>query len=467
MSLAVKEAAIYARISKDRYGTGQTVARQVAECRTYAEAHGHAVAEVYVDNDISAYRRKPRPDYRRMCDDLKAGTRDGVVTFHLDRLHRNMIELEEFINLIEATRADVRTVSGGDYDLSTSDGRAMARVVATFARKESEDKSRRIKSQIREQAQQGRRNPPGTRGYGYNKDHTQIVPTEAVVIREAAERILAGEALRSLCNDLNDRGIRTAKGAAWTMTTMSRILTAGRISGQVEHLGEIVTSGDWPAILTPTQTTRLRTMLRDPARRTNRAPRTYPLSGLVRCGLCGARMGARPRADRSRRYACNNQPGNQSCGRMSTLAEPLESFIIAAVLFRLDTPDLERHMVAAAQDTDADALQHQIDDDKAQLESLAALYGKREIGVAEWLAARKPIEARMADASRQMGRLTHSSALDGYVGRARALRDQWSHFSVPRQHAIISALVDHVTVHPAVKGRPRFDPDRIEVCWQA
>jgi len=62
-----------------------------------------------------------------------------------------------------------------------------------------------------------------------------------------------------------------------------------------------------------------------------------------------------------------------------------------------------------------------------------------------------------------MGQLTQSSALDGYVGNARVLRDQWDCFSVPRQHAIISALVDHVTVNPAVKGRPRFDPDRIEV----
>ncbi len=467
MSLVVESAAIYARISKDRYGTGQTVARQVAECRAYAEAHGHVVAEVYVDNDISAYRGKPRPGYSRMCEDLKESTRDGVITFHLDRLHRNMIELERFIILIEATGADVRTVSGGDYDLSTSDGRAMARVVSAFARKESEDKSRRIKSQRREQARQGRRNPPGNRGYGYNKDHTEIVPEEAAVIREAADRILAGEALRSLCNDLNDRGVRTATGARWAMTSMKRILTAGRVSGQVEHLGEIVAPGDWPAILTPAQTTRLRAVLRDPARRTYRSPRTYPLSGLVRCGLCGARMGARPNADRSRRYACNKQPGNQSCGHMSTLAEPLESFIVAAVWFRLDTPDLQRHMVAAAEDTDADALQRQIEDDRAQLESLAALYGTREIGVTEWLAARKPIEVRMADATRHMGRLTQSSALDGYVGNGRLLHDKWDSFSVPRQHAIISALVDHVTVHPAIKGRPRFDPERIEVCWRA
>jgi len=463
----MRAAAIYARISKDSAGTKAGVARQIAECRAYAAAHGHVVAEVYTDNDLSAYRGKARPDYARMCEDLKAGLRDGVITYHLDRLHRNMIELERFIVLIEASGAEVRTVSGGDYDLATSDGRAMARVVSAFARKESEDKSRRIKSQKHAQARQGKRLSPGSRAYGYAKGHAEIIPAEAAVIREAADRVLAGEALRSLCTDLNDRGIPTVSGKAWTITSMIRILTSGRISAQVEHLGEIVAQGDWPPIVSPAETTRLRALLRDPQRRTNRTARTYPLSGLVRCGLCGTKMGARPRADRSRRYACNRQPGNASCGRMSTMAEPVESFVIDAVLYRLDTPNLERHLVALSTDAEAETLQRAIEEDRAQLEALAALYGAKEIGVSEWLAARKPIEARVAEATGHMGRLTQSSALDGFLGNAAALREQWDSFSVPRQRAVIGALVDHVTVHPAVKGRPRFDPERIEVCWRA
>ena len=463
----MQAAAIYARISKDRSGTGQTVARQIAECRAYAAAHGHVVAEVYTDNDLSAYRGKPRPDYARMCEDLKAGPRDGVITYHLDRLHRNMIELERFIVLIEATGADVRTVSGGDYDLvhlrRPGHGPGGVRLCPQGVRGQvsahQEPKAR--------PGPAGKRLSPGSRAYGYSKDHAEIIPTEAAVIREAADRILAGEALRSLCTDLNDRGIPTVSGKAWTITSMIRILTSGRISAQVEHLGEIVAQGDWPPIVSPAETTRLRAVLRDPSRRTNRSPRTYPLSGLVRCGLCGTRMGARPRADRSRRYACNRQPGNASCGRMSTMAEPLESFIIDAVLYRLDTPDLERHLVAVSADAEAETLQRAIEEDRAQLESLAALYGAKEIGVSEWLAARKPIEARVAEATGHMGRLTQSSALDGFLGNAAALREQWDSFSVPRQRAVIGALVDHVTVHPAVKGRPRFDPERIEVCWRA
>ena len=464
----MKATAIYARISKDRYGTEQGVSRQIQECKTYAKRHGHVIAEVYVDNDISAYRGKPRPEYRRMVEDIKQGIRDGVITYHLDRLHRNPTELELFIALIEATDADIRTVSGGDYDLSTSDGRAMARVVGAFASKGSEDMSRRIKSEQRQRAHSGKQSWGGTRAYGYSPDHRTIVPKEAAIIREATKRILAGETLRSVCTDLNARQAPTATGKAWTQTVLRRILTSGAISAQVVYRGEIVSAGDWPAIITPSETTRLRTKLLDPARRTNRTPRRYPLTGLVRCGLCGAKMVARPRGDGARRYFCAKGPGFTGCGRIAILSEPLEAFIAEAILYRLDTPDLQRALVQqVTQDDEADALQRQIDEARADLESLATTHGEGHITLAEWLAARKPIEVRIDQASRQMSRLTNTTALEGFVGNSEALRGQWTSLPPSRQRAIVAALIDHITIDSAVRGRNTFDPSRIDALWRA
>jgi hypothetical protein len=66
-------AAVYARISEDRDGTGLGVARQEKDCIALASRRGWHVARVYVDNDISAYSGKPRPQYRQMLDDIKAG----------------------------------------------------------------------------------------------------------------------------------------------------------------------------------------------------------------------------------------------------------------------------------------------------------------------------------------------------------------------------------------------------------
>jgi site-specific DNA recombinase len=52
-------AAIYARISSDQDGRGLGVARQVEDCRKLASDRGWAVAEEYVDNDVSAYSGRP------------------------------------------------------------------------------------------------------------------------------------------------------------------------------------------------------------------------------------------------------------------------------------------------------------------------------------------------------------------------------------------------------------------------
>jgi site-specific DNA recombinase len=464
----VQAAAIYIRISSDRGGTRAGVRRQLEDCRAWAERNGAVVAEVYEDNDASAYRGKARPSYRRMCEDIKDGTRDGVIVWHNDRLHRNTRELEDFIDVVEAAGVAVATVTSGDYDLTTTTGRAMARIACALARLESEDKSRRIKRQAHQAAREGKRSGGGTRAYGYQPGHRKVVPAEAAVVKEAARRILAGEPLRSVTRDLNDRGVPTVSGRPWTSTVLRRMLTSGRISGQREHLGQIVAKGDWPPIVTPAQTARLRSILLDPDRRTNRTPRRYPLTGLVHCGGCGARLVARPRGDGERRYLCAKGPGFSGCGGTAILAEPLESFVAEAVLHRLDSPRLQRAVARTlSTEHDAEVVQQELEQADTELENLATLHGQGQITVKEWMAARKPIETRREQAARRLGQLSGASALDGFVGRPGSLRAQWAQLDPARQRAVIATVLPRIVINAAVRGRNRFDPGRIEPIWRA
>ena len=420
MYLEMKAAAIYVRISSDRGGTRAGVRRQLEDCRGWAHAHSAVVAEIYDDNDISVYRGKSRPGYRRMCEDIKAGNRDGVIVWHNDRLHRNTRELEDFIDLVEATGVAVATVTSGDYDLTTTTGRAMARIACALARLESEDKSRRIKRQALQAAQEGRRSGGGTRAYGYQPGHHKVVPAEAAVIKEAA-RILAGDTLRSVCRDLNDRGVATVTGRPWTTTVLRTILTSARVSGQREHHGEIVAKGDWPVILTPAQTARLRAILFDPARRTSRSPRRYPLAGILFCSLCGTKLVSRPREDGQRRYICAKGPNFAGCGGTAILADTLEEFVTAAVLHRLNSPRLQRAVARTlSAEDDADTFQAELEQADNELEELARLRGEGAITVREWMAARTPIERRRSSAARGIQGLSGASALDEFVGRPGA-----------------------------------------------
>ena len=62
-------AAIYARISSDREGEGLGVARQLEDCARKAAENGWHVGDRYVDDDVSAYSGRPRPEYRRLLAD--------------------------------------------------------------------------------------------------------------------------------------------------------------------------------------------------------------------------------------------------------------------------------------------------------------------------------------------------------------------------------------------------------------
>lgn len=120
-------AALYCRISKDAEARGLGVARQEKECRALAKRKGWTVADVYVDNDLSASAlKRPRPRYRDMLRDVTEGRITAIVARHDDRLHRHPRELEDFIDLVEATGLEVMLLDGL-REFTTARGRADAR----------------------------------------------------------------------------------------------------------------------------------------------------------------------------------------------------------------------------------------------------------------------------------------------------------------------------------------------------
>lgn len=442
------------------------VRRQLADCERLVVVKGWEVAERYVDDDVSAYSGRPRPSYRQMLADLRGGYLDAVVVWDVDRLHRQPRELEEFFDVCrEAGVTRLASVSG-DIDLSTHDGQFLARILGAVAKKESDDKSRRIRRKHEELAAAGKVAGGGSRPFGYEPDKVTVRESEAVVIRECAKRLLAGESIRSLCADLSERGVKTVSGVEWKTQTLRRLLMSARISGQREHHGEIVAKAEWPPIITPAETLRIQALLTDPARRTNRTARRYLLVRLLRCGQCGEVLVSRPTADGTRRYVCAKGPNFSGCGRTYIKADELELFVTEAVLHRLDSPELAAALNGTADDPDAERLQAEADQEQAQLDELARLHGERLIGLSEWLAARAPIEQRLTLAKKRLSKLGRVSVLDGHIGNASDLRERWGELTLSRQRAIVAAVLDHVIVGPGRRGLNRFDETRLTPVWR-
>jgi site-specific DNA recombinase len=298
-------AAIYTRISNDSEGRELGVARQEKDCRVFAEREGMEVVEVYSDNDISAApsSRKPRPAYDRMLVDAEAARFDVVVAYSTSRLTRRPREIEDFIELHQDFGTRLLTVASGAPDLSTADGRMHLRLLSGVDSGEAERGAERARRKQQELAEAGRHIGPRPFGWditGRGPDQRLTInEAEAAVLRECVQRVLAGEGLWKIVNDLNGRGIKTSTGKPWVTQVLRRVLLRDRNWGMRKHqpLGKdgkpkgkaMLYPGQWEPVIDTETHNRVVAHLTDPSRKTNNrgtAPK-YLLTSVAYCGECG------------------------------------------------------------------------------------------------------------------------------------------------------------------------------------
>jgi len=467
MGERVAAAAIYARISSDQDGTTLGVQRQLEDCRRLAEGLGWPVAREYVDNDLSAYTGKRRPEYDRLLADLADGSRDAVLIYHVDRLTRRPIELEQFLDVLTAAKVrHVRFVSGGDLDVGNGDGLMVLRMLLAVAANESATKSRRVKRKLLQNAEAGLPHGGRQRPFGYQEDKLTIREEEAAVIGVLVGRYLAGESVRSLTAWLDQEQVPPVNGGRWRTTTVRALLASGRIAGLREHQGQVIGHAVWPGIIDERTRARVLSRLAEHTVSGRRSPRRYLLSGMLHCGRCGHHLYSAAR-ERTRRYVCLSGPDHGGCGGTYVVAAPVEELITQAVLYRLDTPELADTLAGrvAADDRSAD-LARALGADQEQLAELSALYAAKAITAREWLAARGPIQARVDKGEQALARAARSDALAGLVGNAEQLRAGWAELNLTRQAAIVRAVLDHAVIGPGTPGAQALDPARVNPIWR-
>jgi len=467
-SEVIKSAAIYARISSDQEGTALGVARQVEDCQRLADSLGWPVGDVYVDNDLSAYSGKRRPDYERMLSDLGDGLRDAVLIYHVDRLTRRPIELEQFLDVLGVAKVrHVRFVNGGDLDIGSGDGLMVLRMLLAVAANESATKSRRVKRKMLQNAELGKPHGSG-RPFGYEADQLSIRPDEAQLIRDLADRYLAGESLRALTGWLTEQQIPTARGGQWRSPTLRAMLRSGRIAGLREHAGQVLGQATWEPIITEQVRAKLLARMAESAASGRRSPRSYLLSGLLRCHRCDNTLYASRRGDK-RRYVCQSGPDHGGCGGTFVVAEPVEELISEGVLYRLDSRELADALAGrAAADERTAELTRSLTEDGEQLAELSALFAAKSITSREWMDARGPIQARITRAQHALARAGQSDALAGLVGNGQQLRASWNSDSMTltRQASIVRAVLDHAVIGPGLSGPRQMNPDRVMPVWR-
>ena len=119
----------------------------------------------------------------------------------------------------------------------------------------------------------------------------QADPATAPLVREIFTRYESGETLKAIADSLNKRGLRTRKGSAFRVATLSVILKNRKYIGEYKYANTVIPDGI-PAIIEPDLFERVQQRMEGNKKAPSRtkADEEYLLTTKLFCGDCGRLM---------------------------------------------------------------------------------------------------------------------------------------------------------------------------------
>lgn len=442
----------------DRFGEGAGVARQTKACTDLTNQLGWTVSHVYTDNDISAYSGRTRPEFEALLQAMKQGQYDALVCWHTDRLYRSMKDLERIIDIADRQRMEIRTVQGGNIDLSTASGRMVARILGSVAKQESEHASERRILANEQRASEGKPATNGTPPFGYTKDR-EIITEQARLVQKAMLDLLSGKAGRAIAREWNELGYRTPIAKKlWTGSDITKMLQNPAYGGWRVHRGKIVGKGIWEPIVDEETHHAVVAYLKDPARRTAFSyEKSYQGSSVYMCGICGKRMECKSASGRHRRaYRCPSL-------HLSRNGDYLDAYVDTVVLERLKTPDApnlsgdnEAAVSVASARMKRDALQ-------SRLEELASMFADGTIDGPQLTRGSKEIREHIERLDAQLLAAHKVSPLSLFEGNEDRIEEVWKNELSPDMRGKVIEALMTVVVYPMGRGRKKFNPNLVTI----
>ena len=455
-------AALYARQSITREGSA-SLDVQVEACReAAARLKLEVVAELVEAPSTSGYsnRGRNRPKFGELLDLIRRGEVDCVVAYKTDRLSRGggpgwapLVDAFE-----EAGRDPDRAVATTDGWVSEFE----IGIRSAMDREESKKTSDRMQAVRAREANEGIPRIGGRRPYGYVRDMSEHVADEVSRIEEAADRVLAGESVWSICTDWNQAGVPTVTGKAWTVQTLTSILTPPRIAGYRTHQGTVVGQGQWKRIVDEDRQDALVAALA-PRKSKPRKGRTYPLVGFLTCGKCGGTLRSLTRENGGRSYACRKGPGMGGCGGIRIQANGLEDYVRDLICGMLADPVTRAAMAELAPANSSGSPSEALADLHLRRDRLVDLYTDGDIDRATFRTRQARLDDQISAAEAQRDCDPQGGTMPALPSRVDDLVATWASSGIDFQRSLIEVLVNQVIVRPATTRQRAFDPGRLEV----
>lgn len=309
--------ALYIRVSTDSQAErGHSIEAQKDKLRAFCALQDIQNYEEYIDPGYTASNLN-RPAIKRLIQDIKLGLIDAVIVYKLDRLSRRT---KDTLHLVEDIfiKNNVKFISlSENIDTSTSSGKFFLSILSSVAQLERENIKERSILGRKKQAEMGikERTPRILIGYDYDEKSKAYIINEyeAMQVRMIYDEYLKGTSLGDILKKLQSY---TTKYGKWTeLRSIQHILDNESYTGKFWYGGCLYEAKNVPPIISDTlfeEVSKKRAYFKEHYYRHTSG---YLLTGLIYCGICGARLRGYSKAKNKsgkvlKYYACYTRLNN-------------------------------------------------------------------------------------------------------------------------------------------------------------
>lgn len=479
-------AAIYIRVSTEEQAKeGYSIPAQRDRLTQFVLSQGWEIAGYYVDDGYSA-KDMDRPELQRLLQDIADGQVDIVVVYRLDRLTRNVSNLDDLLRHFEKHKVGLKSATEL-FDTTTAAGRLFLYMVAVLAQWERENLGERVRMGLEEKVLQGGwhgSTPPF--GYDLGEDGKLVInEREANVVRKMYELYINGMGDNKITVWLNKQGYTTKAGFPWSHTTVRYVLTNPIYIGNLRW--NFTTNGDYmeienavPAIIDRNVFEQAQ-KLREARAHTHprQATSTYIFSGRVRCGRCGAALKGkttRVQGATYKHYICANKRAGLC--NLPRIEEGLLERTFLKYIEHLSNETEAKQVVATADNTAE--IQESIKAIKNELQRIHERKKRWQLAYADGVITLEDLrertkedKAREEELRKQLEELEQSLEKtyepQMLLELLRDLRNNWDAAEPNEKKTMLQIIVKSITVDtpydrmPAGKFTKRPDPRVVEI----
>ncbi|WP_160689943.1 recombinase family protein [Clostridium sp. C2-6-12] len=308
-----KRVAIYTRVSTNEQSEeGYSLEEQERLLKKFCEDHDYTIFKVYSDRGISGKSIDARPAMKEMLKEADEKKFDMVITWKINRIARNMLNLLQIVDLLEKNNISFKSYSE-NFETETPMGKFSLQMMGAVGELERGTIAQNVKMGMLARAREGRWN--GNILLGYNlkgkdgstnkkRKDTELVinEAEAEIVRTIFSMYSEGNGYKAIANKLNQFGYTTKRGNPFSVNAIKDILKNPVYIGKIRYNvlqnwsekrrrhknpKPLIVDGIHEAIIDQELWDKVQKMMEDSKGKPSRIyDGEFPLTGILKCPVC-------------------------------------------------------------------------------------------------------------------------------------------------------------------------------------